>query len=313
MTESKKTKKSKESSSEVPTVMRSTILKAVEAMQKGLQEKGKGKKSMLDIDFKYTLQVGMFKIPKGSGRLHKVLLPHSLIDDMDEVCLFVKDLERGTKKDFQPTKDHFEDALKAAGVTRINRVVPVNELKTEYGPFEAKLKLCQSFDVFLADSRIYTRVMPLVGKHFLKRKKLPIAVKLDCEDLNEAVAKALRYTIYRQNNCGNVIAIDVAKHTMAQEDIADNIESLLGQMEKEIPGGWANIKSIYVKPAKDDPISIPIYLNADSGQNVKVPKVISQKEKILQKKRKHLNETLEDLSFTEKGKFTGIKKKKIKA
>lgn len=72
MTESKKTKKSKEASSEAPPVMRSTILKAVEAMQKGLQEKGIGKKSMLDTDFKYTLQVGMFKIPKGSGRLHKV-------------------------------------------------------------------------------------------------------------------------------------------------------------------------------------------------------------------------------------------------
>ncbi|XP_059620066.1 ribosomal L1 domain-containing protein CG13096 [Phlebotomus argentipes] len=315
MTERKRGKKeSKEDASDEVLVARETILKAVEGMQKCLQEKQKSKKSMLDVDFKYSLQVGVFKIPKGDGKLSKVLLPHSLINDTDEVCLFVKDLRRGTKIDYEPTKEHFEEVLRVAGVSRINRVIPINELKKEYGPYEAKLKLAQSFDVFLADSRIYNRVMPLVGKHFLKRKKLPIALKMDCEDLEESVAKALRFTIYRQSNAGNVMSIDVGKHSMSKEAITDNIVALVEQLKTQLPGGWENIKSIYVKPAKDEPLSIPLYLNAGTGVDVAVPEVISQKEAVLAKKRKHLEDTLDAVSFTQDGKLTSVgKRAKVKA
>ncbi|GAB0094641.1 hypothetical protein DMENIID0001_099630 [Sergentomyia squamirostris] len=308
MTESKKN----QATEETVLVTRGIIEKAIAGLQKSLQEKNNSKKNLLDTDLKYIVQVCLFKIPQGTGKLNRILLPHTLLDDTDEVCLLVKDLERGAKKDFNPTKDHFEEVLKLAGVTRINRVIPVNELKTDYGPFEAKLKLCQSFDVFLADSRIYNRVLPLLGKHFLKRKKLPLAVKMDCDDLNEDISKALRYTVYKQTNTGNTVSIDVGKHRMPEEEIADNIEALLNQLKSQLPGGLDNIRSLYLKPASDDPTSIPIYVNTSSGQDVEVPKVISQKEKILTKKRKIVNDVLEDVGFSAKGKIISKKFKKVK-
>uniref|UniRef100_A0A1B0GH80 Uncharacterized protein n=1 Tax=Lutzomyia longipalpis TaxID=7200 RepID=A0A1B0GH80_LUTLO len=242
MTESKKVKKGAEKiTEEKALVSRGVILNSIQGMQKNLGEKSKEKKSILDSDFKYSLQITLFKIPRGAGRLNKMLLTHSLIDDTDEVCLVVKDLERGAKKDFEPTNNHFEEVLRVAGVTRINRILSVNELKKNYGPFEAKLKLCQSFEVFLVDSRVYNRTVPLLGKHFLKRKKLPIALKMDCEDLNEAIAKALKYTIYRQSNSGNVLSIDVGKHRMTAEDITDNVCQVINHLKSDTLGGWNNI------------------------------------------------------------------------
>ncbi|XP_055687950.1 ribosomal L1 domain-containing protein CG13096-like [Lutzomyia longipalpis] len=286
-------------------ISRSTILRVVLEIQKHfLEGKSKERKSIFDAGFKYSLQIVLLKIPQGSGSLKKMFLPHSLIDETDEVCLVVKDLERGAKKDFSLTKDHFEEILKFSGVTRINRVIPLNDLRINYGSFEAKLKLCQSFDVFLVDSRIYNHTIKLFGKHFLKRKRLPLPVEMDCGDINQAIIKALRYTIYRQNNTGNVIAIDVGNHWMSAENITENISNVISQLKGDGLNGWQNIRSIYVKTTQDYPLSIPIYLSDATGEDICVPEAINQKDLVLSKKRKQVNSVLENEGFTKKGFFT---------
>ena len=47
----------------------------------------------------------------------------------------------------------------------------ISKLKANYYPFEAKRKLCDSYDLFMADDRIIPSLPKLIGKSFFKKKK----------------------------------------------------------------------------------------------------------------------------------------------
>ena len=98
-------------------------------------------------------------------------LPHSVLPEENEVCLFVKDLEKGLKVDHEPTVQHFKELLQDKGLPSNIKVISLRELKVEYKPFEAKTALCHKFDKFLADVRILRRIPMFLGKAFYKRKK----------------------------------------------------------------------------------------------------------------------------------------------
>ena len=53
----------------------------------------------------------------------------------------------------------------------------------EYKQYEAKLQLCNRFDLFLADDRIIRLVPQFLGKCFYKRKKIPLQINLKAKDL----------------------------------------------------------------------------------------------------------------------------------
>jgi ribosome biogenesis protein UTP30 len=105
-------------------------------------------------------------------------LPNKILPEPTEVCLIVKDLEKGLKVDHEPTTAHFRDLLneKGLGPDVISTVMPLRELKVEYKAFETKTALCHKFDLFLADDRIIKFIPQFLGKPFYKRKKFPVAV-----------------------------------------------------------------------------------------------------------------------------------------
>lgn len=47
-------------------------------------------------------------------------LPHWLLTETSDVCLFVSDLKKGKKIDHEPTIQHYEDLLRSKGVTKVN-------------------------------------------------------------------------------------------------------------------------------------------------------------------------------------------------
>ena len=63
------------------------------------------------------------------------------------------------------------------------QVISLRELKVEYKQFEAKLQLCNKFDLFLADDRIIRLLPQFLGKSFYKRKKIPLQINLKSKDL----------------------------------------------------------------------------------------------------------------------------------
>ena len=88
-----------------------------------------------------------------------------------DVCLIVKDMEKGLKIDYEPTLNHFNELLSEKGVADITQVISLRELKVEYKQFEAKNSLCQKFDIFLVDDRILRLIPKFLGKPFYRRKR----------------------------------------------------------------------------------------------------------------------------------------------
>ena len=91
--------------------------------------------------------------------------------DPHEVCLLVKDLQKGIKPDHEKTLEHFKALLEEKGVQCVSQIIALRELKVEYKTFETKTALCHKFDKFLCDDRIVRLVPKFLGKPFYRRKK----------------------------------------------------------------------------------------------------------------------------------------------
>jgi len=67
-------------------------------------------------------------------------LPHSVRKPDDEVCLFVKDLERKSRE-FEVSEDHFKELLASKGVTCISQVLSVLFKQNHYNKYTVLIKI----------------------------------------------------------------------------------------------------------------------------------------------------------------------------
>ena len=61
--------------------------------------------------------------------------------------------------------------IKSMSNSGVAKVIGISKLKANYFTFEAKRKLCDQYDIFLADDRIIPSLPKLIGKTFFKKKK----------------------------------------------------------------------------------------------------------------------------------------------
>ena len=215
---------------------------------------------------KVNLQISGIKLPREiESQAIKIKLPHSPLPGNKDVCLFVKDLEKGLKVDHEGTVQHFTNLLADKGVQGINKVISLRELKVEYKQFEAKTQLCHMFDQFLADDRIIRLLPQFLGKPFYKRKKLPIQVNLSAKDLPGEFAKCLNTTILPLKNMGSCSMVMVGMSTLTTTQLVENTKAVIKTLEDKYPGGWINIRSIHINSGST---SIPLYTSFRSTAEV---------------------------------------------
>merc|ERR1719246_180878 len=182
-----------------------------------LLEAGEGeKKNLFESEGeKISLQISGIKLPRvNDSQIIKIRLPHTPLPQSRDVCLIVKDLEKGIKADHEATVQHFQSLLADKGIDQITQVISLRELKVEYKQFEAKTQLCHRFDLFLADARIIRLLPQFLGKPFYKRKKLPLQIDLNSKDLKAEVAKALMTVTLPLKHTGSCSSVTLPlKHT----------------------------------------------------------------------------------------------------
>lgn len=174
--------------------------------------------------------------------------PFSDMNSM-RVCVFVKDPSVVYKKLFAQ-----------AGIKCIAKVIAISSLKKKYNTFEAKRKLCASFDVFLADSCILPLLPKLIGRTFFLSKKLPLPIELPLKSSIEStvlrVTDTIRATYLNMNN-GPCISIKAGLSSQHPKEINENIDAIMAKLKTALPnGGLQNIRSIHLKTS-DSP-SIPV-------------------------------------------------------
>lgn len=194
-------------------------------------------------------------------------MPYSIVAPKDEVALFVCDLEKGRRKDYEPTIDHYKNLLNEHECTCVNEMIPMNRVRTEYDQFELKRRLIASYDHFLVDGRIAGHIFHLLGKQFVKKRKLPTSIRMDSKDLKHEIDHALRKTSMHLHSNGDTHLVQIGNTSMSEEKILKNILATCQNLSENYPGGWSNIRALRLKTAKSAALPFYITLSKLSKQN----------------------------------------------
>ncbi|GMJ03907.1 hypothetical protein like AT3G58660 [Hibiscus trionum] len=228
------------------------VEKAVKALLKWRDSQSHLQKpQLLQEDELLYLIVSLKKIPQ-NPRVNpmKVPLPHPLIHPSAELCMFIDDRPKSGI-----TKDAASKKIKAENIP-ITKVIKLSKLKTDYKPFEAKRKLCDSYDMFFADKRIIPLLPRLLGKQFFKKKKIPVPVDLKHKNWKEQIEKACSSAMLFLGS-GTCCVVKVAKLSLGENEIVENVEAAINGIAEVVPSKWGNVRSFHLKLL--DSLALPVY------------------------------------------------------
>lgn len=229
------------------------------------------------------------------------------------MVMVVKDLKRGSKVDYEPTKQHYEDIFRQLDLAFV-RVMPFGQLRREFSGFECRRKLASTYDYFLCDGRLAGHVNGICGQPFQRSRTTFHAVRMgdDSSTWKAAIERALKRTAFRQLHKGNLTSIPVATCRHSPQEVAANVFYVVQQLRNAYPGGWPNIRGMYLKLDIRGVSSIPVYLSL-MGPPPKTPQVIGLREKRLKKMRQTINKSLSRMAITKSGKIVKLSHKQLVA
>ncbi|OMO56041.1 Ribosomal protein L1 [Corchorus olitorius] len=245
-----------EAAAEAPrAVSPETVGKAVKALLKWKDAQSNIQKpQLLGDDELFYLIVTLKKIPQNPRvNPHKIPLPHPLLDPSSEpaeLCLIIDDRSKSGL-----TKDAASKKIKSENIP-ISKVIKYSKLKTDYKAFEAKRKLCDSYDMFFADKRIIPLLPRLLGKQFFKKKKIPIPVDLKHHNWKEQIEKGCASALLFLST-GTCSVVKVGKLSMGKEEIVENVIAAINGIADIVPSKWSNIRSFHLKLL--DSLALPVY------------------------------------------------------
>ena len=215
----------------------------------------------------------------------KIPIPHSLHKAASStVCLITADPQRSFKDTIG--NPAFPSTLRS----QITRVIGISKVLARYKSFESRRQFHSEHDVFLADSRIITRLPKILGKIFyggtkrpvpvnlqpLKQKSLPgkdLAPTMGVIDSKVAPPAQFAKEIDTALSCAVVnlspsvtTSIRVGSSHFQPHQLADNIEAVVnGMVPKLIPKGWKNVKSLHIKGPMT--MALPVWLADELWQD----------------------------------------------
>lgn len=272
---------------EAPTALeqldREQIRKAVEVLFDHSKSR-KNNELLLNGSENLFLMVILWKIPEKELRI-RVSLPHSILSESSEVCLFTKDECDSPEQ----TESFYKKLLKKHGVNTISQIIPFKMLKTEYKAYEAKLRLLGSFDVFIADERIRRHLPTHIGRHFYQRKKVPVSVNLLAKNLSKEIDRSITGTVLNISKRGSCSTIRIGHTGMEIQHVIENILTVSEMLSEKLPEKWQSVKLLFLKTEKS--VSLPIFSSFVTSQDENSASFRGPKKQEL-KKRKHEKQRL---------------------
>ncbi|VDK46765.1 unnamed protein product [Anisakis simplex] len=232
----------------------------------------------------------------------KIVLPHPIYDPNNTtICLIMPDFDRSKEAWFDPDVDKqarmWEEKLgEEFGLNKslVQKILTHRQLGREYHTYLEKRQLASAYDIFLVDASIGPRVWYECGKEFHKAKKMPLCVDTNKRNLIEQIKKSFSTISFPLSAHRVRTSLKIGNLSESSEDLCDNIEEAAARLAEYCPGGLPNIRSINLQVVSGGP-TIPIYADTGSVNAVRMPKMVSKKE------RYKLNEFTDELSTLPEG------------
>ncbi|RZC51485.1 hypothetical protein C5167_019914 [Papaver somniferum] len=269
-----------------------TIGRAVEALKKWNKTRSKdGTPQLIEQDEFLYLVLTLKKIPaNGRTNPYKIPLSHSLhpSDSTEEHCLIIDDRSKSTLTSEAAKKKIAEENIP------ISKVLKLSKLKTDYRAFEAKRKLCDSYDFFFADKRVIPLLPKLLGKQFFKKKKIPVPIEVTHKNWKQQIENACTSALFYLRT-GTCSVIKIARVSMENDEIVENVAAAIDGVVEIVPKKWANVRSFHLKMSES--LALPVYQAVpDLGLKIEGLKKV---------------EELEEKESVEEGEEEEVKEKKI--
>lgn len=129
--------------------------------------------------------------------------------------------------------------------------------------------MASTYDVFLSDGRVYNSVKSFLGKEFYRAHKCPLPFVYQ-KPISTAIENALRTVVYPLRRYMVRSCVNVGHLGQSSADLKENIDTVLEKIASKCPGGFANIRSIYLG-ASDGKPSLPIYVDNGSATEITLP------------------------------------------
>ncbi|RDX68959.1 Ribosomal L1 domain-containing protein 1, partial [Mucuna pruriens] len=231
-----------------------TVGKAVDALLKWRRSQSETQKPKLfdeDEEFVYLI-LTLKKIPQKSRvNPHKIPLPHSLLSQFSEQCLILDDRPNKARV----TKAEAQAKIQSESIP-IAKVLKLSKLASDYRPFEAKRKLCDSYDLFFAEKSVVPLLPRLLGKYFFKKRKIPVPVDLKKKNWKEQVERACSSAMLFMRT-GTCSVVRVAKVKMERDEIVENVVAAVEGIVEVVPKNWGNVRSVHLKLLES--LALPVY------------------------------------------------------
>jgi ribosome biogenesis protein UTP30 len=249
-------------------VSHETVEIAVEMLLKWIKSKATNQKSELSRHERHICLVVKLKtIPDSKNAIpHDIPVPHPLfhLDGSQKICLIISG-KGGLIAEVA------EDKIKKEGLP-VSKVFEYLKLDADNKLFVNKIKLCGSFDLFMADKAIYQLVPRLLGPAFFTRKRNPIPVDLTQKQWKGSMESACSSALLSIK--GSCCVVRLARVSQTSKEIVENVVAVIDGLVSALPKKWANISSMYLKFM--DSLVYPVYQSfeilheIESGKMVKL-------------------------------------------
>jgi large subunit ribosomal protein L1 len=208
-----------------------TILNAVK------EAKGKSEKREFNQSVELVLNLREIDMKSPEGKLQEIIeLPHSPAKQ-NKICVIASG----------------ELALKAKKANA-DHVIERAELEGYAGKKRDLRKIANSYDLFIAEAPLMPLVGKVLGPVLGPRGKMPIPVP-PTADIVGLRAKHRKTIVVKMRN-QPILQCRVGSENMKEEEIADNIQTVLRVIEGKLKRGMKNIKVAYIKTSMGEPVSI---------------------------------------------------------
>jgi large subunit ribosomal protein L1 len=146
-----------------------------------------------------------------------------------------------------------EFAMKAKNANA-DYVIERGELESLGGKKQDLRKVANNYDFFIAEAPLMPLVGRTLGSVLGPRGKMPVPVPPSA-DIAGLVKKHRKTIIVRMRN-QPILQNRVATENMKDEEITENIQTVLRVLEGKLKKGMKNIKVVYIKTAMGTPVKI---------------------------------------------------------
>jgi len=258
-------------------------LQAVKALQEYFNRQSTNSSNPTDLfndDRAIYLDIVMKKYPRHLPAVTflEIVLPHPFHDPQTaSSCLVVRDLDKHPRREQDRDKSAriYKEFFEEQHFAEFTQVLSASQLLTEYKTFDDRRKLCHTYDLFIADTRLGGNVTKWLGKEFVKTKRLPYLINVT-KHAKRNFRRVFKLTRAVLTPCTLKFKVKLGRVNQPAEHLLANLRAVTKCLAIRMPGKWENVRSAYVSvPAFYE---LPVYVDWESSNAIKLPKPVKKEE-----------------------------------